>query len=731
MSIDLILLELLIGAMLLGFIGAYKKRIFDRVVLLLTVPAAFIASVIFVKSSRFGGIITTLMDTFGLTGPDNMSDTFFGSMIDLGVAFIAPIFVTVLFWVLLFVLRITVGILLFLIHTISGCRGGEKKAKRAWREAKKAGLNPKKEEAKKSLRHRYKKPLWHKFTSGVIGALSGFLIVMLSMLPLMYVNNFVEPAVNTALEEENKDTYVNELASVVDEKFMPLSDKTAFGKIQKFTGMKALTNKALTYLTDVKVEFDSETTVEFNIIDVVSAVATEAVSAASIYERSCDATGTFKDFGPIATILTKLADNDALMNLCVTVYGEFGDELIEDSEYAYKIESAEALKKDLSAAAGIVELLSTDLAHVSLESEDMLTEILAYLENEESSKKFVGILAQSKVYETYFPVLMEYALELICDQLALPEDKTADYQGFVSDMLAACNDPIGGHSEERVEAFIKYCAENDVLISDYTPNQDTPSERDLDYYSYLNFMEKLEGIEKAFADRGIDDGAKATFYLAKDGKTIYVYQKLLNKWVLRTDEELRLGSHAAQLLAAQMGSGFSDESLKATAQALALSVNADDLTVRANTLLMFAAICDESAFNPLDTVYRNDIVDSLNKDAAFTKEHNDSFAGVLATMATLYTALTEEADEASIDTVIENFGLVGRMLDGMKMMESTTAIPDMMIKALQKNKNYGMIFATQTAKDLLKEVELGNETYEGLFNQLIPIYLSIKDAVKM
>ncbi len=724
MVIQYILLEILIGAMLLGFIGAYKKRLRDRIVLLLTVPLAFIGAIFLTTGPLFDLLSDLLTDFLQSNGGGTFSGAILNLTLGVGAAAVRPIVATVLFWVLLFLLRIIIGMLLAILHLITGEHRKTKKAKR----------------------NKVPKPLWNKIGTGAVGAFSGFLIVMLSMLPLVYVNNLAEPAVNAALSEENEGTYVNSLAKTVSENNLLLTEDTMFGKIQTITGMRTLTNKALDSLTDAKVSFENEKEIEFNFTEVVSTIGETGVRAMAAYEQSCKATGTLQNFAPMATLFQKLSENDAIVNVTYYLYDEMKVTIFGTEEPPYTVDSPDDLRSDLSAAAALVNLLATDMANVSADTEDLLPELLTYLEDEPSAQNLVNVLAISSFYKKNFPVIMEFALGAISDQIDLPENKAEDHANFLTDMSAALSDKATGtYDPTGVDYFIKYCAENNVDVSEFKLSATGNTTLDHAYLSYLEFIVRKNSIETVFInymldseklsvtdpESGLSLAQKTLSYYVGSDKTVYVCDSQ-GDWSIFNGSisELRKSSYAAQLLANRVNTEMTYNEDAAIDQERARAMASDAIAniydrnseIGKITAALLNSIADVSNYDPSGAVYREDIINSLNKEAELDEAHNNSFGTSITIMAELYGALTEEADEASIETVTNNFKLIGRLLDSMKNMESTKDIPDKMLHAIMNNKNYKSFFSSNTVQSLLKNVEEGKSTYEELFGMIQSLY---------
>lgn len=716
MWFEYILLEILLGAMLLGFIGAYRKRLFDRVALFLTIPVAFAGAIYVARNIINDSTVDKISDLIGLNGIEGVSDTFGNTVLTVAEAAAAPIIATLVFWILLLLLRIVAGIVLSIIHLITGAHRRDKEARR----------------------NKRKRPLWSRLGAGIVGALSGFVIVMLSMIPLMYINNMIEPAVEIALEDENDGTYANELAGALKENAMPLAEGTVFSKIQTITGMRKLTNSALDTLTDVEIKSDDGKSIRFNFTDFVALFAKEGVDASIVYENSCKSTGTAKDLSPVSSMLLRLAESDEFMNAAAALYSDI-KLAFPDMSIPYDIDSADTLRSDITAAAELVKIISSDLASVSMDTEDLLPAILEYLESEESSKKVVNAVATSNLYKTKFPVLMEYALKLLCEQIDISENKSADYEKFIASLTDALNDKsIGAYDKDGAEFFIKYCAENGIKPSDYAiADESNKTETDKAYIAYVDFITRKNKVEAVFVNYRIDDGKKATYFVSSTAQ-VYVFDKSAGIWSLHDGKtELRDSSYAAQLLSDEINAMMSSDPelavtgdiIKGIIPALSDFITKTDISVAEGTSKILSAVYSEDGYEPTDSVFKEDIINSLNKDFEHDKKHNDSFATALSIMAQVYGDLTAESDEASTDTVIDSFDDIGRLLDCMKSMESTKDVPDKMLLAITRNESFSDVFSTNAANEALENLRTGASTYEEFFTTIQGIYGIINEII--
>lgn len=749
MSLELILIELLIGAMLLGFLGSYKKRILDRAVLLATVPLAFLISVLACK--RVGGAIGALISERVLSSdmPEAISSAI-GALI---VSLSGPFASFVLFIVLLVAFRIVAGIALSIIHTVLG-------TKRRERRAKKKGK---------------KKSLLNKLATGAIGVVSGFLVCMLSFLPFAYINDLTEPIIATAASDELEGTYVNEVAVQLDALGMPFSDGSALSGIATATGIRGIYNVTIRGLTDTSVTLSDGKMLEFNSLDFINSISSEGVRFLALYEESCDSEATFKDFKPAGNVLRALSDSDLLMTLTADVLtkleaqplpedADFGAEMMYFVSTEYTSGDAEVVKNEISALAALIDLFSDDLADVSIEENELMTSLLAYMEDEVSSRKMVDSIASSTLYNKGFPLFMEFGLELICDQMNLSENKEDDYRRYLADMQAAFNDKsIAVYDRDLVETFIKYCALTGTSPCEYSVSDpDNKTEIDRGYESYVSFFASMKHIETVFTDYSVSETEYLwSTYICADGGRYYYFGEdfagtaIYDKWVpdignlndiiagmaggdAALDELLggaeivadpvsvvasRLAHELNSFNAANPDAVITEQDIRQMAQSVISELGSESDLASAVRVLESLVSIDGYTAAP---AYHEDIINALNRDAAL---ENDKVAANISGIAALFNDFTRESDEASFDTVMSHFADVGAMIDRLGEMETTADIPEKMLDVMLRDKNYGKYFRLDPIKHKIDDARAGAITYEQLFTEVAAAYGELNSAI--
>ena len=714
MSLELIFIELLLGAMLLGFIGAYKKRILDRAILFATIPLAFVISLYACDflGEMIGEFITEELVTGDMQGA---VVSLLGALI---VALSSPFAQSIMFVLLLIGLRIVVGIALFVIHTVLGTKRREKKAKKAGK----------------------KKPLYNKVTTGVIGALSGYLICMLAFMPFAYINELTEPALATAKSKELEGTYVNELACELDKITMPFSDGSLSSGLATATGMRAIHRSSIRSLTDTEITLSDGTVQEFNALDFVNSISQNGVRLISIYEHSCKEGATLGDIRAVGDVIVDLADSELLMSLLADTLAKIEPgELPEDATFIDKLTNfvtseytsgdAQILRGEISAVASLIDLLANDIGEVSLTEDELLTELLAYMGKEGSAERVIDAISSSRIYQGGFPLFLEFGLELVCEQMNLSEDKEHDYERYLADMQAAFNDKtIKTYSELKVDSFINNCAENNIAVRD--------AEQQEGYTAYVQFFARMELIKQVFTSYGVSDTEYLWYsYVTAEGELYYYFGNdfagsgFEGRWVkdipvFRGIIEEAIGlsltpdpvSIAASKITHKVnesdfyGNTISKAVISEMAAEAAQSLEGVDGTESAREILLSLVSID---YYNVPEAFRKDILLSLDMNAELEKE---VIAENISVISKLYQDFTHESDYASFNTIMRHFGDIGAMLDSFKNMDTTKNTSERMLDVIIRDKNYGRYFRMEPIKGMIDRVRTGEITYEQLFD---------------
>ena len=727
MAFQLLFLEFLLGGAILGGLVAYRKSVGERIVLFATVPIAYFVAYLLMRAGVFDFIGTSVLSA--LSGIEGLSSFLEGSAATAsGIAalincIVRPLLLVPVFWILLLVLRIVWAIV----------------AKATSLREKVAFFHPC---AKKSV--------WKNLGISLIGAFGGFVICMLSLLPVTYFSNLVTPALENIQKEQYNGTYVQAQSEVVNTTLLPLAKHTVPGALQTYTGLRFVMDASAHGLGEVSLCDNNGNEVTFNGTEFVQTLAKDGTCAAAIYEFTCHPSRyTFADMAPIAEILSDLAQSKPITVIGSEILSgselsgegdDLGGQLVSSLIGEYTSGDAAVLENDLQAVAAMVALLAEDLGEVSLESEDLATELLTYLADEEAAYRVVDILTDFHVYGEVFGMLAEYGVDALAEALDVSEDRSAHHDKYVLALLESLNDrTTGTYDREGVDAFIRYAAENDIKVGDYaTENENSPTVTDIAYRNYLRYIEHANELEAILASyTGAAQGN--SYYVASDG-SVYTYDKKTDKWSLCEDETALCGtSYLAQLLLHKTDGllienaerVFVEADLSAFGTEIAATLAGKTAGYEVATVALATTLTDENAasFAP-NVVYRTDILEKLHADIAYGEEENRQFAAIIATATDLFGNIMDAAEgDDPIAAIMDEFSSIGRLLDGLSAFAMTEDVPEQMLKAIMQHDEYGKYFDSDSVTELIEKVKNGTATYESLFDSVQALYGIINQVI--
>lgn len=747
MAVQLLALELVLGALLIGGIAAYGKSIAERVCLFCAVPLAFFVSFLLAKFGVWNFIGTKIASlVFSIPGILEMVD---GSMaVKTGleailISVLRPFLMVLVFWLLLLFLRIVVSIAFWKKNR--KLRAAARERKKALKAAKAAAKEAKKSGVASTVAMPAKESFGKKMISSAIGAVTCLVFCLLSFLPITFFANMLEPAIERAESPSYENTYVQETVKTVDEEILSHFDGTAYTYVSRYTGIHAILVATSNAISEVSLVGNDGETVSFNATELLQHLLCDGVDAMAVFEYTYSPqVYTIGDLRPIGDVLSDIAQNPALLKI--------GAELLETIELdntseeeesgltsgflnilldSYSANDTEALSKDLTALSALVEFLSEELSECYLEGDALSPAIINLLSNEENSSKLIGILSNMSSYSSAIGVLTEYGMNMLCDFLEISEDKDAYYTHFRNELLTAINDrTVGDYDLDEVAYFINAAVENEIDVSAYkVEDPDRLSTLDVAFYHYERYIARVLTVETVFSNYTLSSGAQ--WFLSADGTVYYLDEATSGACYWRradAETDLSESSLLSSVLVARSTEVFAqNNAVEITLEtvhswcdtletALRVAYPHATSTMIAEAKKVSNAVLTMEGFQ-VDAVFRSDVLNAVKVDLPSSEGQNEAFGAVLATAGQLFTNLLGE-ETVSLDVLVENFGLMGRLLDRLHALDMTADVPAVLLCALSKNKSFGEYIADDTVDDLIDNINSGRSTYEELFGTI-------------
>ncbi|MBE6700936.1 MAG: hypothetical protein E7582_03490 [Ruminococcaceae bacterium] len=720
MKIELIFIELLLFSVLLGIFIAHKKSIGERLVLLGTVPVSFLVAFIISKAGAFDFLGKLIADA--ITGIPSVSAYVENSMaVKTGLAgiisaFLRPVFTTVIFWILLVVTKIVAS----------------------------AIISKKKKEGK-GLFEAGKKAFDKKNVSAcAISALGAFLIFMFSCLPINFLSTAFEDAIIKAEGEKYADTWVQDTATRISKTYMPTSNEEVFGSIQRFTGMKAILRGASNSLATVTLETNDGTKVKFNALELMGIIVGDGVDVLTVWEYITSPDHhTLSDISMVSTPIRTLADSSLIMSLVCEVVQSYEDgdnhalnTFMAAAKENYSPKDSHLLEEDIRLLADAIDVVIEAGGDEEIYSDHLVELFLHPLEDEETSYLFIEELSKTSIYSKALVSFTEYGVRLLCDKLQISENRLDALEDFRYGVFEGVNNRSEGTIDlSLAEKFIVYCANNSVRSNSYTVKDENHlTSRDMEFKNYQRYMTRKEEIERAFTAYHVEDSALPTGFVASDG-TVYKYNETNSTWSKSTANSVNSLSLFSHFLISQSNDKFkADHSFTYEMEDVITlaheyenkALSPRDIFNRSKEAVK--VLYNDENYNPEGITYSDEITSLITDKKVFDQKDNHAAAKAISSGAAFAVKFFEEEDKTTVEIVLSNFSLVGRLLDALCEYEITSKVPAKLLVVTTSNHEFGKYFVSDSIVRITEKVSVGLSSYENLFGSVQAIY-NIVDKV--
>ncbi len=721
MIFQVLLLIFLLGGTVLGGITAYRRPLLERVILLLTIPLAWVAALLLLSGGVLDFAGTMLVDL--IAGLTDAGELLAGPAVSSGAAALINTLVRLLvmapvFLLLLLLLRIIYAIVMAATGARAKC---------------KLFMSGQKNEVVKNL------------AISLIGAVGGFAICMLLLLPIHALSGLLAPTVETFADEKYNGTYVSAQADMVDSNLLPLSKQTPCGTVQTFTGMRAIMDASTHQLCNVSLVNEAGHTLSFNTHTLLTTLIKDGAIGVTLYEYSCNPQKhTLGDFALAADVIDDLADQEILLSMAQELLASVNTEaapaaqqedekdsalteMLASLAASYKDADAQILQSDIHAVAELLRVVTTDLSDVSMKDTQLQTLLFDYLADEEATYRVVNALSKVHVYGQVLSSLTEYGMNMLGDMLDISQDRQAHHSKYVLALQQALNDrSIGSYELSAVETFIRHVAQAKLTVNDPSLQTELPVQI---HSAYERYMARSKAVLSVL-DSYTDNGSGKPYFVGADGQ-VYIYDEIAGTWTeAGSDGALDRGSYLVQALLEQVNR-ILDENADAVldhpamltcVDAVAAQLVSSDAAYASGCLRLASTVSDmEAEAFAKGAVFRRDLVDSLKTDISFGEAENRQFASIVHTAAELFTQLPDNED-ASLDAIMGQFAGVGKLLDGFTQFEMTSDVSSLLLQSLMQNSQYGAYFSAESVQDLIENVKDGSTTYEQLFRSVQSLY---------
>ncbi len=711
-----LLLIFLLGGALLGGLVAYGRPWLERVILFVTIPVAWLLGMVLLQAGVLdfaGDLVMSLTQSEPeLAEILQQSPAVFAVAVGFVNGMVRVMMMVPVFLELLLLMRILYAIVVRVLHLREKCalfKPGDKKA------------------------------VLKNLGSGAIGAVGGFVICMLLLMPIHFMTDLLAPTMETFEDEKFNGTYVYAQAEEMGTALLPLAPNTPCGRLQTYTGLRALMNATANGLCTVSFTDIHGDTVKFNGRTTLATLIRDGALGLTLYEYSCNPQRhTVGDFALAAHVIEDLAEQEALVALAQEVLVMMSEpqeeqpltdteeepkedsdglaELLSSLAEGYKTAPTGVLQADIRAVAELLQAITTDLETVSLEDIEPEALIMEYLADEEATYRVVTALSKIHVYGQLLAGLTEYGVNMLGDMLDISTDAAEQHGKYLLQLQQVLNDrSIGSYAIADVNTYIlAHTAEAGTAEA-------LPAHVVEAYERYCSRIRPLLEVLELYT------GSGSLYFVGSDG-SCYVYDGENDLW--RLDNNVPGGAYLAQLLLEQANALLEADQNAVIDEAKLLELtNAVEQQLRsqsgdhaARALLLADTVKnrDSEYFAP-DAIYRQTLADSLKTDITFGENENRQFARIVSTAGSLFAQLMA-GEEMSLDAIMGNFPQVGRLLDGLAQFEMTSEVSGLLLQAVMQTGDFGDYFSADSVQSLIEDVKAGVTTYEQLFRYVQSLY---------
>lgn len=751
---QLLSIEILVSFALICGIIMYNKPLIKSGVMVLTAPVSFIVTALIFSAGvlKFiGDIVTNLIVSYALTAELSAGLTNSLQIVSAMVTALANILLfSLFFWIIEIMLITIVKIIFKIINKV--------KAKKSASAAKadkgpEAAISSDKEpttvlegevtptEEKKEIKE--KKNVFpsvaKKLASALMGVVLGVFLCVFTFYPMISVFNALHPAFERAWDENHSGSQISDIAHTVHDDYMSKFEDTvicSLGRIQPFSAMFELADHLL---ADIEITDKDGNKNYYNFLDTFGHLASDSVDIAAIYEYAMlSEDHTLSELALACDVLYDLAEHPELLTIAselVEMYQNQSNAENTDQEgmtnmfadlllSGYTQGNVEALKNDIIVVANVLSILLDESEGVYINSAGDY--VSGFVSDADKMTPLITELSHFNSYSNVITTLTEYIVNGLCNELQIYESEDEFKQEFLGELGTVMYD--GKADIEALDRFVEHSVENKTTVFGYTvSNPEMPSPLDSSFIHCKEYIEDYKSIVSLFNYYYLNCD-KEVYYYSKNSNTIYKYLDSEGYFVIYDGQ-----MPAVTLVVAYMTECYSELPTGLTGHELvAMFKNiSNEYLVEKYPLLDREYINQVCAFvdsistfeeRSLGIVTKDMVKNSLKNDISAERmtEQSDIFAELLMNVGVLITVSSE--DGMGVNSILSNFGEVGKLVDVMCKLEYTEDLPEQLLLALAQNKNYRHYFDIESIQLMIENKKNDKSLYESVFTSIQALY---------
>ena len=591
-----------------------------------------------------------------------------------------------------------------------------------------------------------------KAISVVAGAVSGFLIFAIVMMPMFYGMTMLSTVTDGIKNTDTEESIVYQLVDVTDKHIVEpyknsfviqLYDSVALLDLMNYTvragGRMQLQSGEVVYADD---------TIK-NLTKHMVAASVEMTAPTPNTEKLAENLNVITSDPMVVSMLT-----DAVLLLMKNVEvpeavdGDIMGGLVAQLITHYKYADKELISGDLAAITDVVVVLTEKDIFTTLASGEEF-DINSLLERKEDFADILAAMSGLSVFDPVVSGTFEMGIQMMGTMLGAPADNETAYDAFLQHLLESVNDKNGADFDvAAVEAFVKGCAESGTnKVVDYALVDPDG------FNAFLEYMMHWSNVQKAFMGAS-EDKSLAYFTMNVEGQLYIFNMGDISKISELADMKKATITLVSDPMADEYKNKFSPVADLVHYLTVNSSVGTDESTLKANLAayaeLSTNEVCREIAIRLLDReafvsagVTVEKLVGALDfedwtdeekeKDVKICVDILFNFLDIIKHLGGVSTVEGESTGKTdSMAALIDQFVVLGTTMDLMMETSCMNELPPLMMDALVKHDTLSKIMTPSVVNQINDKVQNDPDiTYAKYMESLAGVFkLALKALEK-
>lgn len=525
------------------------------------------------------------------------------------------------------------------------------------------------------------------------GALGGFLILGVMLMPMFYIMDLISSATSTVRNSECDDSSLYCAIEVIDNNIVLPYENAITTKIYKNTGISGLMNAT----SSLGGNFVTESGEKANARDSLKILLSSGVDAAiSVQSSKANAENLSNDIDALLSdpalmgIVSELVMTNTDTFFAVDENGEetVGDVVLSSLKDHYLQADKQIVSNDIRVLGDAIIYLHGEKVLTSVKIGSNGVEGLdAIINNDAVLEGTVRILTGISSYDMLLEYIYEYEIESVSDILGIPQDDKEAYDLLIEHLLSAVNSvEKDSFSVEDVEIFAEKFASNGLPITSIDFSDKSEGSDGMLYQEWKSYKDAWMSIHDAFS-ASCEDTTIGNIWIVSDG-AMYFYYGETYVWEERAEipEDYSPISSLCQYLASKAVSAdkevtkntlitwladFEEENTGASSALAVKLLNENEFESNAVTLEKMLASSDFKSWDGETKLQDSRLILKIWSKIRTVAENIPADDGT--------------HDKEYVSKLIAQFGVLGEAMDLMHETSCITDLPEHLTQGLLQN----------------------------------------------